>query len=185
MATIAEILRTKISKNGKSKAYVASQLGVTEKTIENYMNGKREPDTTSLVKLAQILEFSLSELSEQIVPEIAKTASSKMQGASTNEKYVALLEKTLNEKEADLVALRSAVNGINEVNGRVDKLEPIVYGLSKKAEDAETISVAVREFVIDQIAKIRNESTAKVAAEAGKYLVDEIKRRRKQDIQHG
>lgn len=69
MATIAEILKSKITKNGKSKTYVATELGVTEKTIENYMNGKREPDATALVRLSQILEFSLNELSEQNVPK--------------------------------------------------------------------------------------------------------------------
>lgn len=68
MATIAEILKSKISKGSKSKAYVASQLDVTEKTIENYMNGKREPDASTLVKLSQLLDFSLNDLSEQSVP---------------------------------------------------------------------------------------------------------------------
>jgi transcriptional regulator with XRE-family HTH domain len=68
MATIAEILKSKITKSGKSKTYVAAELGVTEKTIENYMNGVREPDASKLVKLSNLLEFNLNELSEQIVP---------------------------------------------------------------------------------------------------------------------
>lgn len=78
MATIAEILKSKITKGGKSKTYVAAELGVTEKTIENYMNGVREPDASKLVKLSTLLEFSLNELSEQnvptdpVVPAIAK-----------------------------------------------------------------------------------------------------------------
>lgn len=71
MPTIADILKSKITKGGKSKTYVASELGVTEKTIENYMNGKREPDTSSLIKLAIILGFSLNDLSEQTVPKDA------------------------------------------------------------------------------------------------------------------
>lgn len=69
MPTIAEILSNRITKGGKSKTYVASELKVTEKTIENYMRGKREPDATTLVKLSKLLDFNLNELSEQSVPE--------------------------------------------------------------------------------------------------------------------
>ena len=65
MATLSEILKSKIGKGGKSKAYVADILGVSEKTIENYMNGIRQPKPEALVKLAETLGFSLSELSEQ------------------------------------------------------------------------------------------------------------------------
>lgn len=71
MPTLPEILKTKIGKGSKSKAYVASTLGISEKTVENYMNGKRQPKPARLVKLAEILAFSLSDLtevSEQNVP---------------------------------------------------------------------------------------------------------------------
>lgn len=69
MPTIAEILKTRITKGGKSKTYIASELKVTEKTIENYMRGKREPDATTLVKLSKLLGFELNEISEQTVPD--------------------------------------------------------------------------------------------------------------------
>lgn len=84
MATIAEILKSKITKAGKSKTYVASQLDVTEKTIENYINGKREPDAGTLVKLSKLLEFNLNELSEQDVPRETVEEVKKAKPVSDN-----------------------------------------------------------------------------------------------------
>lgn len=67
MASLTEILKSRIGKGGKSKAYVASVLGVSERTVENYINGKRQPKPEVLVQLAEILGFSLEELSGQSV----------------------------------------------------------------------------------------------------------------------
>jgi transcriptional regulator with XRE-family HTH domain len=71
MPTLSEILKSKIDKNGKSKTYVASKLGVTEKTIENYINGKRQPKPQALSILAKLLDFDLNSIadSEQFVPD--------------------------------------------------------------------------------------------------------------------
>lgn len=68
MPSIAEILSSRIGKNGKSKTYIASELKVSEKTIENYMHGKRQPKPAALAQLSQLLGFDLNELSEQSVP---------------------------------------------------------------------------------------------------------------------
>lgn len=68
MPTLAEILNTKIGKGGKSKAYVADQLSVSERTVENYMNGTRNPKPEALIKLATILGFNLNDLVVQNVP---------------------------------------------------------------------------------------------------------------------
>ena len=81
MATLSEILKSKIGKGGKSKAYVADILGVSEKTIENYMNGIRQPKPEALVKLAETLGFSLSELSEQTVPTNGHTKPVTLEGS--------------------------------------------------------------------------------------------------------
>jgi transcriptional regulator with XRE-family HTH domain len=67
MPSLSEILKDKIGKGSKSKAYIASKLGISEKTVENYINGKRAPKPDRLVRLAELLEFKLSELSEQNV----------------------------------------------------------------------------------------------------------------------
>lgn len=63
MPTLPDILNSKIGKGGKSKAYVASKLGVSERTIENYMKGARSPKPDAIIKLSEILGFSLAELS--------------------------------------------------------------------------------------------------------------------------
>lgn len=68
MPSVSEILNREIGKPGKSKAYVADQLNVSERTIENYMKGSRQVKPDVLVKLSEILDFSLSELNEQNVP---------------------------------------------------------------------------------------------------------------------
>lgn len=68
MASLGQILNDKIGKSGKSKAYVAGELGVSERTIENYMKGVRNPKPDAMVKLSKILKFDLSQLSEQNVP---------------------------------------------------------------------------------------------------------------------
>ena len=71
MPTLSEILKSKIGKGGLSKTYVANELNVTERTVENYISGDREPKPARLVLLSKILGFSLDEISEnseQIVP---------------------------------------------------------------------------------------------------------------------
>lgn len=66
--SLSEILTNKFTTGGISKTYVAAELGVTERTIENYMHGKRSPKPDVLVRLSALLGFNLSELSEQNVP---------------------------------------------------------------------------------------------------------------------
>lgn len=70
MPTLAEILTAKIAKGGKSKAFVAAQLGVSERTVENYMKGARSPKPEVLVKLSKMLAFELSELSNNEVQNV-------------------------------------------------------------------------------------------------------------------
>lgn len=101
MPSIAEILSSRIGKNGKSKTYIASELKVSEKTIENYMNGKRQPKPAALVRLSELLEFNLNELSEQIVPREThvdveqKVENVKLYGAGASylPEYIAALKE--------------------------------------------------------------------------------------------
>lgn len=67
MASLSTILKDKFPTSGLSKAYIADQLGVGERTIEYYISGEREPTLKGLVKLSEILGFQLNDLSEQIV----------------------------------------------------------------------------------------------------------------------
>lgn len=117
MPTIAEILKSKITKNGKSKTYVASKLDVTEKTIENYMRGIREPDATTLVKLSQILEFSLNELSEQNVP-----ISQKEKRPVGGNPYVALLESNDQFFKKEYAQMLISLNKLIDLGKRSEAL---------------------------------------------------------------
>lgn len=88
MSALTKILKRKIGKDGVSKTYVASQLGVSEKTIENYMNGARSPKPDTIVKLAEILDFNLNELSEQ---NVLKNGNDTPRAAK-QDRYTRLLE---------------------------------------------------------------------------------------------
>jgi len=70
MANLSTILKSKFPNSGLSKAYVADQLGVGERTIEYYISGEREPTLKGLIKLSELLGFQLNELSEHKVRKI-------------------------------------------------------------------------------------------------------------------
>jgi transcriptional regulator with XRE-family HTH domain len=91
MPTLSEILNKQFPTSGLSKSYLATQLEVSEKTIENYINGKREPELEKVIKLSTILGFQLNELSEQNVPKTNNIplVNNKSKG---DKDYVALLE---------------------------------------------------------------------------------------------
>ena len=66
MASLSEILKREFAKGTKSKAYAANVLRVSERTVENYINGTRSPKPEALIKLAEMLGFSLSEMSTEV-----------------------------------------------------------------------------------------------------------------------
>lgn len=105
MASLSEILKEKISKDGFTKTYVASQLEVGERTIEYYMSGEREPNIEGLVKLSIILGFQLNELSEHSVRAnhipIDPPKSNKKKNESTPE----LLKQLNNKVDSNLTVL--------------------------------------------------------------------------------
>lgn len=103
MASLSEILNSKIGKNGKSKAYVASQLGVSEKTIENYMNGKRNPQPKALVRLAALLSFDLNDLSEQNVPAEKEAKNGLKNDFSVLDMTTMTMKPSFGEKEKQSV----------------------------------------------------------------------------------
>lgn len=72
MPSLSQILNEKIGEGGKSKAYVADKLKVSERTIENYMKGTRNPKPDALVELSKLLGFSLDDLGEQNVQAVRK-----------------------------------------------------------------------------------------------------------------
>jgi transcriptional regulator with XRE-family HTH domain len=150
MASLSEILKAKITKDGISKAYVASEMKVSERTIENYMNGVRNPKPEALAKLAGILGFSLSELEnfEQDVPQgTKKKPPQETETVLIPRNYFELLVKNSSMLEKTTVAnsesamanritaeallahvLQSLVVGLDEVDlSRVEKIAPELY----------------------------------------------------------
>lgn len=136
MPTLSEILNSKIGKQGKSKASVAAHLDVSERTVENYMKGSRQPKPEALAKLSKFLGFDLNELFEQNVPhgtnaEKSPQASKKANGlhishkaesmvneespsynAPVQDKYITLLEDSLKEKKDQLKELQARLSDL-------------------------------------------------------------------------
>lgn len=82
-------------------------------------------------------------------------------------KYIARLEKDtdkyeklLEEKEADLTALRSALEKINTIQ----EIKITVNGLQERIEDVETNFSGLQGWLIDEFSKLKKESPESVAA---------------------
>jgi transcriptional regulator with XRE-family HTH domain len=166
------------NKKGESQTDLGALLGVGVKQIQRYENGEVPPPHESLELLNKLYGYDFISLFYDL-----KSDDSDNQ---YREEYIALLkklddknEKIITEKEADLVALRSAVNGINEVKGKVEKLEPIVYDLSSKVEVAESNIEVLREWLIDQFSKMKKESPQSVASSLGRKKED-LRKKEKQ-----
>lgn len=95
MATLAEIMKLKIGEGKTSKAYLAHKLGVTERTVENYMHGKRKPDPEALIIIAEVLGFQLNELSVQNVPQETVSPPNKETRLSTEEAWFRRLDQLI------------------------------------------------------------------------------------------
>jgi transcriptional regulator with XRE-family HTH domain len=92
MATLSSIIKDKIATGGFSKAYIASELGVGERTIEYYMTGERKPDLDNLIKLSSMLGFQLNELTEQEVRKDKPSSKQRKTNGGVDNSYVSLLE---------------------------------------------------------------------------------------------
>ena len=62
-------LKQLIQETGVSQRQVAEAIGVTEPAMNHYINGRREPDITTLVKLADYFDVSIDYLVGRDVPE--------------------------------------------------------------------------------------------------------------------
>lgn len=147
MPSLSEILKLRIGKSTESityvatKAAVAAHLNVSEKTVENYMNGKRQVKPDILLKLSKFLKFPLSELdqdNEQTVPVLPKKEQ------TITDKYIQLLEKKERESADlnDVKDMLSAIAAEVEHNRKLlstllgeDVREVQIPGLSNKKPD--------------------------------------------------
>lgn len=172
------------NKKGESQPQLGVLLGVGIKQIQRYENGEVPPPHESLEILSKHYQYDFISLLYDLKKGDSDTRY--------QDEYIALLkklddknEKIISEKEADLVALRSAVNGINEVKGKIEKLEPIVYDLSSKVEVAESNIEVLREWLIDQFSKMKKESPQSVAASMGTKQAELLKKNKQRSTHAG
>lgn len=158
---------------------IVKATGYGKSTVSGYIKGKIKASNDFRTKFESAFELNLSDFhDDQKVEDSNKIPK-------VEDKYVALLEKTLEEKEADLVALRSAVNGISDVKKRIDILEPIVNDLKDKVGgDISNIEV-LREWLIDQFSKLKKESPQSVAASMGRMRAELLKKDKQQGTRVG
>lgn len=77
-----------------TQGYVADYLGMQRASYANIENGKRDPDTETLIKLSQCLEASLDYLLGQ--SEIMEASSQRGEILTEEEKRLILIYRELN-----------------------------------------------------------------------------------------
>ncbi|AJH62592.1 TPA: helix-turn-helix transcriptional regulator [Bacillus cereus] len=96
--TLGYMLKKEREKRNWSQKYVAEKIGITNTVLSNYERDYRDPDTTTLGKLADLYEISTDELLGR-----SKTLSSL---SKKEERDIARdLEKTLEELDNSQEAL--------------------------------------------------------------------------------
>jgi transcriptional regulator with XRE-family HTH domain len=174
---LSDIFKTGLDKTKYSQAEAARLSGIERKTFNTYVNGTREPDFETLIKIASTLKVEkeiCSLIMEQFVPpDKIENMGTNINGSAEGleSKYMALLEKTISdkdknieEKEADLKALRAAISKITDTDKRVTNLEITVGVLEDKWKGYEPIILGLREFVTGEIASLKRKSHEEVAA---------------------
>jgi transcriptional regulator with XRE-family HTH domain len=178
MATLSEILNDKITKGGKSKASVAAHLEVSERTIENYMAGKRQPKPEALGKLANFLGFDLNELYEQSVPR--ETVNHSTNGSKqaheapmshsqpVQERYIKLLEETVKETKAQRTELQARLDELTgrqadflaRVESLIERYEHLVLAqLQSKGQEVPDSTPTVLQQTYKSQGSLRKKST--------------------------
>jgi len=170
---LSDIFKLGLEKTNYSQAEAARLSGIERKTFNTYVNGTREPDFETLIKITSTLKVE-NEICSLIMEQFVPPEKTENMGANTDgleSKYMALLEKTIldkdkniEEKEADLKALRAAVSKIAATDQRVSKLETTVDVHSDKWKGYEPTILGLREFVTDEIAALKKQSREAVAA---------------------
>lgn len=191
MNQLSIIFKDGLKKTHYSQAEAAQLIGIERKTFNTYVNGTREPDFETLMKIISILKVETEICSlfmEQNVPT-EKKADMESQNSNEN-KYLALLEKTvqdkdknIEEKEADLKALRAAVSKITATDERVGRLETTVDALQGKWIDYEPIILGLREFVTAELSSLKKKSHEELAAALNIKVEEQRKKVRQSYIQ--
>jgi len=168
---------------GESQSDLGEILDVGIKQIQRYEGGKAVPPPEGLVLLCEHYKYDFISL-------LFNLKANEEGNMKQDDKYLALLEKNeiKNEKiiesqEADLKALRSAVNKITATDQRVAKLETTVDDHSDKWKGYEPMILGLQEFVTEELAILKKLSRQEVAVALGKKVAEQKKKVEQSHIQ--
>lgn len=155
MATLSDILKDKITKEGFSKTYVASELGVGERTIEYYISGERKPDLDNLIKLSLLLGFQLNDLTEQPVRANESKQSQGKSKGSDKGNYVSLLESNDHFFKNEYAQLLISLNKLIDLGMKQEALIKLnlqhmgVIEALQKGEDVDEIQAQINSQIAE------------------------------------
>lgn len=112
MASLSKILKDKLPNSGLSKTYIANQLEVSERSVEYYISGEREPTLKGLIKLAELLGFQLNELSEHNVRSVESKPQVKQSGKNKGLDIEALFKELHSKLDSNLIVLLNELTDI-------------------------------------------------------------------------
>lgn len=144
MSLLSEILTERITRGAKSKASVAAHLGVSERTIENYMQGKRSPRPEALALLSKFLGFSLDELSNesgvQNVPPgngvTGNLSQNKKSGDRPDWKQIAEERlKVIEAKDVAIALLKEKAANYESLINKVEFVRGVVHSHTEKLQE--------------------------------------------------
>lgn len=157
---------------------IAIKTNYSKGTVSAYINGHIEASADFRTEFERQFELSLMDFQTQK----DNTVNYPTKGNDHN-KYVILLEETkeankkvIERQEADLNALRTAINEIKSVNARIGVVESTVSDLRDKAEVAESNIEVLREWLIDEFSKLKKDSPQSVAASMGRKRAELLKK---------
>lgn len=144
---------------GESQLELGNVLGVGIKQIQRYEGGKGVPAHEGLEILCNHYKYDFISLLYGLGQGIENLTEATLQ-----KKLEAKNEKIIEIQDADLKALRLAVNKITSTEKRVDKLESTVDAHQDKWKEYEPIILGLREFVIDEIVSLKKQSREQAGA---------------------
>lgn len=107
MEPFATNLRRRAELLGITNAEVARRAGLTDRRYGNYVTGRREPDLSTLVRIATVLSISVDELIGMAPEKDVKTAEEIFQ-ERINAALLALKEEDLGRLAVMVEALASS-----------------------------------------------------------------------------
>jgi Zn-dependent peptidase ImmA (M78 family)/transcriptional regulator with XRE-family HTH domain len=145
-------------RRGMTKREVAERMGVSERSVSSYEKGEQEPESSTLLRLAEALNFPeaffFAPDPEDFSPSIASFRS--MSKMSSRQRHAALgsgsiglllnewLEKRFNLPEPDLPDLGREPNSLTRLAQRENYEEDVPFPSKATAHDAEAAAEAFR-----------------------------------------